>query len=274
MTPAMVDAYINSRLKGLRRCKSRACNTGNSIDRTACHKCDGPLSKSIRSITPNTIAKNIRHLHGAFQHAKKWYCLPSNPFSDAELPRAPIVAKPTLTLDQQRKALDACPDVTWRAFVYLGLTTGVRRGDLAALKWDNVDLDGGSMKITEGKTGAARKVLLSAPAVGLLRDVRLTHAFPEVFVARGPEGHRIDFYEKVRSMMDLICQRAGIPRFTFHATRRTLATDLAAAGVNQVVATAVIGHASIATTAKFYTGVNEETKRAALNQLPIERTGT
>ena len=64
-----------------------------------------------------------------------------------------------------------------------------------------------------------------------------------------------------------IVEAAGINRCTVHDLRRTFCSDLAAAGVNQVVVQRLAGHASMATTAQYYQAVGDQTKRAAIRKL-------
>ncbi len=267
--PIMVESFIAERRRGSKRCPKRSCAFANAVDRRSCWRCDAELTKPVRPVSPATVNKNLRTLHHIFVEARKWYSLRSNPFDDvAALPADPREKRP-LTADEQRRALDACPTPAWRAYLFLGLTTAVRRGDLAGRRWDDIDLDGRRFKIVEGKTRKARWVRLTVKAVTMLREPRLTHARPEVFVAYGKSGGVVNFYGAVGPMMDRIAEAAGIPRFTFHNTRQTLPTDLAAAGVNQAVVQKVVGHGSIATTTAYYTDVDQKTADAALQRLPL-----
>jgi integrase len=68
-----------------------------------------------------------------------------------------------------------------------------------------------------------------------------------------------------------IVKGAGIPHCTPHDLRRTFASQLAMAGVNQVIVQKLAGHASIQTTIKHYTGVMPEALRAAQARLPYDQ---
>lgn len=266
---AMIQRFISARLKGSRRCPAKSCGFANPVDRSVCWKCGKNLAVGdqyrFRAVTPTTVNKNLRALRAIFATAVKQYRLPNNPFDQVqELGTAekPIRA---LNLDEQKRVLAACPDLRWRTFCYLGFTTGMRRRELVNLRWEDVDLESRRLQVVRTKTGKVRYVRLTADAVEMLRQLRLTHAFPIVF----PGDHGADFYWQVGKGLDRIVAIAGVPRFTFHDTRKTCATELARGGVNQKVASTMLGHASTATTARYYQAVDDEMADDALASIPL-----
>ena len=76
-------------------------------------------------------------------------------------------------------------------------------------------------------------------------------------------GHR----RTVQKASAQIVSRAGIAHCTIHNLRDTFCTDLARAGVNQKIIQELVGHETMATTAKFYQFVNTDTKRDAVRRL-------
>ena len=71
----------------------------------------------------------------------------------------------------------------------------------------------------------------------------------------------------------MIVDAAGIERCTIHDLRRTLCTDLACLGVNQLVVQKLAGHASATTTTKYYQHIDDGTKRAAVAKLTARDAG-
>ncbi len=64
-----------------------------------------------------------------------------------------------LSPEEVGKLLDACPSLRWRAFIALAVTTGMRRGELLALRWEDVDLEAGTVWVrnTESHLTKSRK---------------------------------------------------------------------------------------------------------------------
>lgn len=102
-----------------------------------------------------------------------------------DLPKAQRSPAKALTDEEARRLLDAARDTPWHAFFTLAFCTGARRAELAALRWANVDLERGTVTISESvvrtktglefkgtKTGAVRVVPLNGLATAALRSHR------------------------------------------------------------------------------------------------------
>lgn len=266
----MARDFIRIRLQGARRCPRRSCGFSNAVDLTRCWRCDAELPDRVRAVTPTTVNRSLRVLRAAFSNAKKLYRLPSNPLD--EIPPLETQDKPIRALSpgEQRRVLAACPDLRWRTFCYLAITTGLRRRELCDIRWDDVDLEAKRLSVNKTKAKKCHTVRLTDEAVQLLDRLRLTHAHPTVFVS--DKGG--DLYWAVGTMMDRIVEAAGVPRFTCHDQRKTFGTDLARAGVSQRVATDLIGHGDIRTTARYYQAVDEEMAADAIGRLPLVKSRT
>jgi integrase len=101
-------------------------------DRCTPHACR-PLSEA-----------SIRHVHnllnGAFSRAVRWRWIGVNPITQAQAPTQPT-PDPTPPTQTQAAciAMEAWRDPDWGMFVWLAMTTGARRGELCALRWDRID---------------------------------------------------------------------------------------------------------------------------------------
>ena len=122
-------------------------------------------------------------LHGAFAEAVRWGLLPRNVVSLARPPRKAHVEVVALTVEQTRALLAAAAGNRFEALFELALKTGMRRGELLALRWEDVDLNKGMLQVRgtlrrtrEGltfgvpKTATSRRqVVLSPSLVAALR---------------------------------------------------------------------------------------------------------
>jgi integrase len=97
--------------------------------------------------------KTIRNIHGILSFALKkavtWKLIPNNPASDVTLPKVKRAEMTVLTKRQSAELLAGCEGHWLHPIVFLALMTGMRRGEIAALRWANVNLDGGSLLVVE-----------------------------------------------------------------------------------------------------------------------------
>jgi integrase len=211
----------------------------------------------------NSIAtrqKRLRYLRAAFGKAVKRNYMATNPMAGWEWTREEEKIPRALTVDEKTKLLAACPSEQWRTFVTVALTTGCRRGELLGLTWDRVDFDFAQIVVTATKAHRDRVQPLSPEAVTALRDLQAS-----TLKDGGP--FRSMNVNTMSAQFGAIRKAAGIGPCTIHDLRRTFCTDLLRVGVNQLVVQKLAGHASAATTARYYQFIDDGTKRDALARL-------
>lgn len=143
-----------------------------------------------------------------------------------------------------------------RPIILTALYTGLRRGRILSLKWEQVDFEH-NIIIYMGKDGQPKSV----PMVEPLRDVLLAlpHTCEYVFTFR---GHRI--YE-FKNAWKRAFEKSGVPYLNFHALRHTTATWLLRSSGNLRLVQQVLGHTNITTTTKYAHLVNAATEIAMNN---------
>jgi integrase len=141
-------------------------------------------------------------------------------------------------------------DAPWSGIGRLLLLTGQRRGEVAAMRWSELDLDAGLWSLPGERTKNHRPhtVPLSAEAVALLRDVKRRKDAELVF--EGPRRNVPAGFGKMKARLDAAMTkaakdagRAALP-WTLHDIRRTVATGLQRLGVRLEVTEAVLNHVS------------------------------
>jgi integrase len=218
-------------------------------------------------------ARSVGHVHRALhrmlKQAVRWQLLARNPATDLELPTVPKAEMVTLTQEQARTLLDAAEARPWlHTLVLLGVATGARLGELLALRWADVDLDqgtvrigwsrrivGGRMQVKGPKTKAGvRTVALGPATAAALRRLRAEQA--ERRLAFGP-GYATEADlvickadgrpyrpDSASTMFRKFVDQAGLPRTVHvHTLRHSAASFLAAAGVPASDIAAQLGHA-------------------------------
>ena len=160
------------------------------------------------------------------------------------------------TEEEVKKIIRVCKDKRDRAFLLLMIDSGLRRAEVIALNWSDVDISSGVVRVEKGKGGRARSVVIGIQTRRALIKYR-SEMNPQyeqpVFQTRfgkrfTPSG--------LRSWMLRISKRAGI-NITPHALRRTFATLSIKNGMGLVHLQGLMGHASITTT-RDYIGISEE----------------
>ncbi|GGG52591.1 integrase [Caldovatus sediminis] len=138
----------------------------------------------------------------------------------------------------------------WTAILRLLILTGQRRGEVAGMRWAEVDLEAGVWSLPGDRTKNRRPhdVPLSAEAVGIIRAVRRRKADRLVF--EGVNGNPPSGFGKMKARLDAAladAARQGGPEvapWTLHDLRRTVATGLQRLGVRLEVIEAVLNHVS------------------------------
>jgi integrase len=186
-----------------------------------------------------------------------------------------------------RRLLAAASGDRIEALYVLAVTAGLRQGELLALRWSEVDLDAGYLRVvaslgrargtglvvTDPKTARSRRrVELGATAVECLRRHRAAQSAERlaagplwrhedlVLASRvGSYLHASDVYESFRGLLD----RAGLRRIRFHDLRHTAATLMLVGGVHPKVASEMLGHSTVAITLDLYSHVTPTLQREA-----------
>ena len=163
--------------------------------------------------------------------------------------------KPVASLSEAeaRKLLAAAEGDHQRfgALWILGLTTGLREGEILALRWADIDLEIGLIHVRAGKTAKARRTVPLAKVAA----AALGEAGPgDALVFPSNAGTQIDRRNLLRAWHDFSLEVLG-RRTPFHALRHSAATLWLAQGVDLKVISALLGHSGYSITADVYTEV-------------------
>ena len=222
----------------------------------------------------------VRGLHAAcrsaLEKAVQEELIRTNPAVGCKLP--PLKGKEMKILTQeeiQRFLIQAKAKGMYELFL-LELTTGLRRGEILALTWDDLNFEtgelhisrqvtpvGGKNIISEPKTKAAfRTIILPPVMVGLLREYRKEVFSPLMFPSRIKPNQPID-PSYVRKRLQQILERADCKKVRFHDLRHTFATMSLEHGMDVKTLSAIIGHVSAKTTLNIYTHITNEMQENA-----------
>ena len=175
----------------------------------------------------------------------------------------------------QRFLIQAQAEGYYELFL-LDLCTGLRRGELLALQWDDLDFKTGTLTVNKQvyevkgqlqvsvpKTRASiRRLVLPSGVVEVLRAYRETVDSRWMFPSPVKENMPMT-PGAVRRRLQIILERAGCKRIRFHDLRHTFATLSLENGMDVKTLSAMLGHVSAATTLDIYTHITDDMQRTA-----------
>lgn len=235
----------------------------------------GPLSA-------RTVLHHHRLLHRALADAVRWGLIPRNPCDLVEPPRPQRPDMTTLTTADALRLLQAATGTRLYIPVLLALSTGMRRSEILALRWSDIDLQTGhihvsrslegtsphTLRFKDTKSGSGRLVPLPQIATDALRRHREEQA-------RHIRSLRDELGDDAYQDFDLVCchpdgrpivpnyfsqlfrgltAKAGIS-ITFHGLRHSHATFLLTANVHPKIVQERLGHSTISITLDTYSHV-------------------
>jgi integrase len=176
--------------------------------------------------------------------------------------------------EQTRKLLGALSEPC-ASVVSVAVPTGLRSGEILALRWKRIDLLGGTLTVAENyssgefgspKTKSSRRVIpISSALAGVLESqrARANPATPEDLVFQTAKGTPLNDKNLYNRELAPACDRIEQPRISWHSFRHTHATLLHASGEPLKTAQALLGHSDLETTLNVYTHkVTDSEKRA------------
>jgi integrase len=161
--------------------------------------------------------------------------------------------------------------------ILLGLRTGLRQGELLALRWDDIDLVAGRLTVRRAvargiigtpKSGKSREVALSDEAIAALRP--LPSRFAGELVFPGKDGRLLTKGE-CKHPLWRACRKAGLRRIGWHCLRHTFASHLVMRGAPIKAVQELLGHATMEMSLR-YSHLSPDIRRDAVRLLDAPAT--
>lgn len=199
----------------------------------------------------------------------------------------PSDKKEALTIDVQKKFLDAVVGYSYENQYRFVLQTGLRTGELIGLKWSDIDFENRTMKIEgtmeyrykvgewrvgppKSKSGY-RTIPLTDEAIRILENQRSKNKSLKlvpiewkdiVFLCRKGTPVKNSTYD---TGLFKYCDRVGIPRFSMHVLRHTFATRCIEGGMKPKTLQKILGHSNIGITMNLYVHITEDEKHREID---------
>ena len=219
-------------------------------------------------------------LHEALDTAVKERLIAKNPTNGTTVPKCNYPEKQILGDSQLDTFLEAIKgEEYWDTFFYVEVMTGLRRGEICGLKWQDINFEenklqvkrsvsvkkGGGVSIGETKTETGVRSILMPPSVAEVLQNRKQRAitewvFPNFMHPEQPISPATA-YRKLK----IILKHAGLPLIRFHDLRHTFATHATHGGVDPKTLAGILGHTNASFTLDTYTHVTSDMQKAASN---------
>ena len=230
-------------------------------------------------------------LHQALKQAVRRNLVARNACDAVTLPRKSRHEVTSLTKEQAQTLLEAVRGQRLEAILAMALTTGMRRGELLALQWQDIDWEGGSVqvrrsvnryagqgyKVSEPKTSKGRrKVMLPQFVLDILKGHRTAQLEARLRTGAAWQDRGLVFCSAQGGFMrpdDLVksfqrvLERVGLPHLRFHDLRHSAATILLTMGVHPKVVQELLGHSQISMTMDIYSHTLPTMQQEAIGKL-------
>lgn len=245
--------------------------------------------------------KSVKDIHmivnAALGQAVEWGKLGRNPASKAKLPRESKKEMQVFNKEQIQALLTFVEGHKLECIVTLALATGMRQGELLALRWSDIDLErkmvqvqrtltyipGQGLKESETKTDSGRRsIVLADHAIAVIKKHRAAQLEQRHMAGNKWREHGLVFCSiygthtwsaNVRHAFVRLLHDAELPIIRFHDLRHSCATALLCMGVHPKVVQEILGHSSVAITMNIYSHVLPSIQQEAMASMNAFMTG-
>lgn len=247
-------------------------------------------------LSTTTVISFHNVLHKALQTAVRWNLIARNTCDLVSPPRRKRFEIQPLSMQQIRQFLIVTHGHRLEALFILALATGMRRGELLALKWQDLDLERGTLQVrriltripsklpgkgfeeAEPKTDKGRRSIVLPPfTVEALKGHQLRQLEAKLKAGPAWQDHDYVFCTSIgthlnptRDVLDVfksLLGKAGLPDIRFHDLRHSSATMLLGMKIHPKVVQEILGHSQIAITLDIYSHVLPTMQEEAMNKI-------
>lgn len=231
-----------------------------------------------KELADSMVRKIHMLLHEALDMAVQQRLLIHNPTNGTVIPKNNYPAKQILNDEQLDRFIDVIKsDEKWYDFFYTEITTGLRKGEICGLRWEDFDEQSGKLKIRRS-VGRIKNGILpigSTKTETGIREIILPPSTAELLAKRKenaigdwifPNFHKPEEPINPHSAythLKVLLKQAGLPLIRFHDLRHTFSTHAIAGGVDAKTLSGILGHTNASFTLDTYTHVTTDMQKSA-----------
>jgi excisionase family DNA binding protein len=214
-------------------------------------------------ISKSTVNRELALMKRMFNLAIDWGYAHENPvrkirfFSEKDNLKERI-----LTKEEESRLLGLCKEQL-KPIVLVALNTGMRLGEILGLKWCQVDLRRGQIRVERTKSGSDRSVPANCVLQAVFVGLKAGNGHSDFVFGNSLTGKPLT---TVKNSFTIACRKAEISGLRFHDLRHTFASRLVEGGVDLITIKELLGHSSVTITER-YTHPNHGLKRVAVDLL-------
>jgi integrase len=216
------------------------------------------FAKSKATTQPATVNRELALLKHMYSKAIEWGRYEENPAKKVKLLKGEVKRVRFLMPDDVQKLLSNCADHL-KPIVTVAVHTGMRKGELLSLNWDQVNFEQGIISLLDTKNHKRRDISMNETVKATLTGMERKGSY--VFSAEDGGS-----FGDVRRSFETALRRSGIQDFRFHDLRHTFASNLVMESVDIVTVMELMGHKDLTMTLR-YTHLAPNHKTKAVNIL-------
>jgi integrase len=227
-------------------------------------------TKAERTISPTTVNMELRALRAAMRVAVRWRLLEKNPFDVAQFASVPEIPPTFLTKEDFQKLITLVVEGWLKEIIIFAVLTGMRRGEIINLRWQDVDLQRRLIHIQSNPTFRTKQ--------GRQRVVPMNNVVFNLLSAKAGRSCSLYVFDKngKRILGDHACKKfkhyireSNLPEgLHFHSLRHTFASWLVQKGVSLYEVQKLLGHSNIQVTQR-YSHLQPEHLHATVNEIEV-----
>ena len=229
-------------------------------------------------LSPTSVRHAHAVLHRALKQAHRWRLVSENPAAVTDPPKPASKEIHPLDATQAKALLSAARNDRFEALYMIAITAGLRIGELLGLRWEDIDLERGTLHVqrtlsaatsgprfTTPKNGKGRNIKLTVRAVDALKRHRALQNEERLILGSTWEDWGLVFptsrgaplrpHSLTNRSFKPLLKQAGLPNICFHDLRHTCATLLLSRGHHPKLVQELLGHATVAMTLDRYSHV-------------------
>lgn len=185
--------------------------------------------------------------------------------SESELLEVHNQVERILTPEEEERLL-ACSPLHLKPIIINALNTGMRKGEILSLRWEDVDLENNLITVRQevSKSRKMRRIPINATLRKVFLEQRLK-SNGSIYVFLNSEGNHYKRHDSVKGSFERACRKAEIKGLRFHDLRHTSANHMVETGSNIVAVSRILGHAELKT--KIIYSNPEDSEKDAVEKL-------
>jgi integrase len=202
-------------------------------------------AERLKKVKPSTVYQELALMRRMYNVARKeWKLLRENPVADLPIAVGNRNARDRwLTQEEEHRLIQCATNPFWlRPLLIVALHTGMRKGEILNLTWQDVDFRRRLITVQKSKNGMKRSIPMSNTLFDTFKGIKVLDISGKVF----PRSDR-----SIRVAYGKALDKAGITDFRFHDLRHTFATRLVQNGVDIYKVKELLGHRTLAMTMRY-----------------------